>query len=464
MAAWGRVVNNLGVLETSLRAGALRHDSDATDSTMGTDRMQNGLAQRAFEQLSGADGDANDLSKGAQKAEAPNAMRHVASLSMTKVADGLIDPKLMLSWLLTSLGAPAVFAGALVPIREGGALLPQMLMASWVQGMQRRKWAWVLGSAGQGMFAALIVLAALTLKGAEAGFAICAALAGLALSRAVCSVSYKDILGKTVGQSRRGAITGLAGSVSSMGVVILAILLMSGLFKDSRIVTAAIALAACLWGVAALLFSTLKETKSDPSKAKGANFKILKEDANLRRFILVRGLLASTALAPPYLVVLAGGEGQSALGQLGALVLASALASFLSSYVWGRLSDRSSRKVLMLTGIVGAVAMLGAVALSVLGLATQIWAMPLVLFVLMIAYHGVRQGRSTYLVDMSPENQRSANAAVSNTVIGVLLLFAGFAGGGAALVGPTATLVLFAVMAAGAAVAAIGLNKIEAAD
>jgi MFS family permease len=216
--------------------------------------------------------------------------------------------------------------------------------------------------------------------------------------------------------------------------------------------------------VAALLFSTLKETKSDPSKAKGANFKILKEDENLRRFILVRGLLASTALAPPYLVVLAGGEGQSALGQLGALVLASALASFLSSYVWGRLSDRSSRKVLMLTGIVGAVAMLGAVALSVLGLATQIWAMPLVLFVLMIAYHGVRQGRSTYLVDMSPENQRSANAAVSNTVIGVLLLFAGFAGGGAALVGPTATLVLFAVMAAGAAVAAIGLNKIEAAD
>ena len=92
-------------------------------------------------------------------------------------------------------------------------------------------------------------------------------------------------------------------------------------------------------------------------------------------------------------------------------------------------------------GIVGAVAMLAAVALSVLGLAAQIWAMPLVLFVMMIAYHGVRQGRSTYLVDISPENQRSAYAAVSNTVIGVLLLFAGFAGGGAALVGPTATLV-----------------------
>lgn len=426
--------------------------------------MADGVAERAFEKLSGADGDASDLTDAAAKVEAPNGLRHIASLSMTKVADGLIDPKLMLSWLLTSLGAPAVYAGALVPIRESGALLPQMLMASRVQAMQRRKWAWVAGSAGQGLFAALIVVAALTLQGAAAGFAICAALGGLALSRAACSVSYKDILGKTVGKSRRGAITGTAGSVSSIGVVILAVLLMSGLFESAGLVVAAIALAACLWGAAALLFSTLNEVKSDPDKSEAASFGILKQDANLRRFILVRGLLTSTALAPPYFVVLSGGEDQSALGQLGALVLASALASFLSSYVWGRMSDRSSKTVLMATGLVGAAAMLAGVGLSILGLATEIWAMPAVLFILMIAYHGVRQGRSTYLVDMSPKDQRSAYAAVSNTVIGVLLLVAGFAGGGAALFGPTATLVLFALMAIGAAIVAFGLREVEAAD
>lgn len=85
--------------------------------------------------------------------------------------------------------------------------------------------------------------------------------------------------------------------------------------------------------------------------------------------------------------------------------------------------------------------MLGAVGLDLLGLATQIWAMPLVLFILMIAYHGVRQGRSTYLVDISPADQRAAYAAVSNTVIGVLLLVAGVVGGGAALFGPNVTLI-----------------------
>ncbi|MEC7256689.1 MAG: MFS transporter, partial [Pseudomonadota bacterium] len=139
--------------------------------------------------------------------EARNGLRHVAALSLTKVADGLIDPKLILSWLMTALGAPGYLIGALVPLREAGALLPQIMLAPRVQAMRHRKWMWVAGSAGQGGCAALIVLAALTLQGVAAGLAICAALAGLALFRAACSVSFKDILGKTIAKRRRGAIT-----------------------------------------------------------------------------------------------------------------------------------------------------------------------------------------------------------------------------------------------------------------
>jgi hypothetical protein len=308
--------------------------------------------------------------------------------------------------------------------------------------------------------AALIVLAALTLEGVAAGLAICVALAALALFRAICSVSYKDILGKTVGQARRGSITGLAGSVSSIGVLVFALLLVSGVLQDRGAVIAAIALAALLWGIAALTFSTLSETPSDVAEGLETSFAVLKDNPTLWRFIIVRGLLVSTALAPPYLVIL-GGEDGGTLGALGALVLASATASLLSSYVWGRLSDRSSRQVLILTGIVGAVAMVLAVALAQLGLAQTIWAMPAVLFILMIAYHGVRQGRSTYLVDIAPEDRRSAYAAVANTVIGALLLIAGIAGGGAALFGPQAVLVLFALMAVAGAVVATTLPEVE---
>ncbi|NNE54019.1 MAG: MFS transporter [Sulfitobacter sp.] len=418
--------------------------------------MTDSITKDAFAKISGAQNN-EDL----DKAEARNGLRHIASLSMTKIADGLINPKLVLAWLLTALGAPAVYAGALVPIREAGALLPQMPLAGVVQSMAHRKWAWVLGSAGQGISAVLVVLAALTLEGSAAGLAVCGALALLALSRAVCSVSYKDILGKTVSKARRGSVTGLAGSVSSVGVFTFAILLISGLAQSQNVIIAAIGLAACFWGLAAALFSTLEEEESSQTASQRADFSVLTNNPTLQRFIIVRGLLVSTALAPPYYVILAGSAGQDTLGQLGALVLASSLASFLSSYIWGRLSDRSSRLVLMLTGIIGAVSMLAAVALWFFGLATAVWAMPVTLFVLMIAYHGVRQARSTYLVDLAPEDQRSAYAAVSNTVIGTLLLVAGVVGGGAALIGAQATLVVFAVMAVLASLVAIGLPEVE---
>lgn len=414
-------------------------------------------SQDTFAAITGAEDAAQDI----DQAEARNGLRHIASLSMTKVADGLIDPKLVLAWLLTALGAPAVYAGALVPIREAGALLPQMPLAGWVQGLARRKWAWVIGSAGQGIAAGLIVLSAVFLEGAAAGLAICAALAGLALCRAACSVSYKDILGKTVAKTRRGAVTGLAGSVASVAVLVFAGLLLSGLAQNRWAIILAIALAAGLWIAAALLFSRVEEKPSAEKSATAAGFGVLRDNADLRRFVVVRGLLVSTALAPPYLVILAGQSEDSGLGQLGALVLASASASLISSYVWGRLSDRSSRKVLMLAGGAGAAAICAAVGLWFAGLATAFWAMPAVLFVLMVAYHGVRQGRSTYLVDLAPADQRAAFAAVSNTVIGGLLLLAGVIGGGAAIIGPQATLVVFAVMAILAAMVARGLPEVE---
>ncbi|WP_121063964.1 MFS transporter [Chachezhania antarctica] len=394
-------------------------------------------------------------------AEARNGLRHAASLSLTKIADGLIDPKLVLSWLLTGLGAP-FYAGLLVPIREAGALLPQIVFAGWVGRMRYRKRAWAGGALGQGVAAALIALAALLLTGAAAGIAVCAALAVLAVARALSSVSYKDVLGKTIQVRRRGAVTGFAGSAASAAVILFAVLLISGVIKGELALIAAVALAAVLWIVGGLVFLTLEEEPSDPdTDGGGLHLSILKDNPVLRQFILVRGLLVSTALAPPYFVILGGGD-DGQLGRLGVLVLASAVASLISSWIWGRTADRSSRKVMMAAGVLGAVAMLAAVALAWAGLAGTLWAMPATLFVLMLAYHGVRQGRSTYLVDIAPEDARAAWTAVANAAIGSLLLIAGAFGGALSFLGTQAVLLGFAAMSALAAVAAIWLEEAEA--
>ncbi|WP_136634671.1 MFS transporter [Pseudooceanicola onchidii] len=414
-----------------------------------------------FTRIAGADGD--DRPDGQ---ESRNGLRFIGSLSLSKVSDGLIDPKLVLSWLMTALGAPAALAAALVPIREAGALLPQVFYAGLVQRMRHRKWIWSAGAAGQGLSALGIAVAGLMLEGTVAGVVICALLALLAVSRAACSVSTKDVLGRTIEKRRRGAVTGLAGSVASIGVVIFALLLVSGLLQDKGPVLVAIALAGVFWLSAAALFSTMEEPEVEPDPDAGLPpvLSVLRQDADLRRFILVRGLLVSTALAPPWIVVMTGEGSDNLLGRLGALVLASAGASFVSSFVWGRLSDRSSRSVLALSGGVAAVALAAMLGLAALGLATAAWAGPAVLFVLMLAYHGVRQGRSTYLVDMSPEDDRATYAAVANLTIGLILLATGAFGGGLGAIGAAWAVGGFALMAAGGGALAMTLREVEGRD
>lgn len=394
-------------------------------------------------------------------AEPPNFLRHVVAVGLTKTGDGLADVKLVLSWLMATLGAGAL-VGLLVPVREAASLLPQMLAAPRVRRLTRRKWVWAGAAAVQGVALLVMAAAGVTLSGTVAGLAILAALLMLALARALASVSYKDILGRTVAKGRRGTATGLASSLSSAAVLVFALLLMTGWIDRFGLVIGALVLAGGAFLGAAAVFAGLDEERAEPDDSETSlralfdMMAYLRKDPQLSRLILARGLLTATALAPPYLVLLASGATEEALDSLGAMLLASALAALLSGYVWGRLSDRSSRLVLVFTGISGAIGMGLAVTLGALGME---WALPVALFALMVAHQGVRVGRKTHLVDMAPADKRADYTALSNTLIGVVLMGAGIFGALAALAGPGVTLLIFAAMALAGSCVAWGLDE-----
>ena len=385
---------------------------------------------------------------------------------MSKSADGLVDPKLVLSWLLTSLGAPVALIGLLVPVREAGALLPQLITAGYLRKLQRRKWAWAAGSVVQGLAAAAIGIIAISLTGSAAGWAIVLALAILALARSVCSVCYKDVLGKTIDKARRGTATGLAGSIASVTVIVYALTLSFDLIDRMMLVTGGLFLAGGAWILSGLLFATLDEhagaTEGGKSALKEAfnNFTYLRDDPQLVRFILTRGLLTATALAPPFMIAI-GSEAGEGYDKLGFLVLASALASLLSSFVWGRLSDRSSRKVLLFSAMVGAVILAATSWLAFAGTLGGGYILPVLLFGLMIAYQGVRLGRSTHLVDMADQGTRAAYTALSNTIIGLLLLAGGIFSLVANWFGGEVVLAVMAGMSGLAILAAWGLEEVQ---
>ena len=130
--------------------------------------------------------------------------------------------------------------------------------------------------------------------------------------------------------------------------------------------------------------------------------------------------------------------------------------------VFCRLSDTSSRKVLMRAAIAGAAALaLGAALAGLIELSYPVITLSAVLFLLMVAYQGVRLGRSTHLVDMADQDRRAAYTALSNTIVGVLLVLGGVFGAIAQLAGEAAVLGLFALMCVGAAITAYGLEEVQ---
>lgn len=406
---------------------------------------------------------------GVEASEVSNGLTHVSALSLTKIADGLIDPKLVLSWVLNALGTPAAFIGALVPVREAGALLPQLAIARLVEASGRRKPFWAIGSFLQGMAAIGIGVSALFLDGMAAGWAVLGCLLVLSLARAFCSVTYKDLLADSVAETRRGAVKGAAASAASAVVLGFGALLAVGVVPLTTFnISVAILVAGVLWVLGSAIILGVDESRRESAptdeNSVASLFEALWQDGQLRRFITTRGLLTATALAPPFIVMLSSSADQT-FGTLGPLVLASAAASIFSAYVWGRFSDSSSRQTLAASAALGSIALASCAAagwwLSGFGgIAGSVAA----IFFAQVAYEGVRAGRKIHLTDMASDENRARYTALSNSIIGVILVLGGGLGAIADVAGPAAVLALLSASCLLAVPVALSLSEVQHGD
>ncbi|MEX1197896.1 MAG: MFS transporter [Pseudohongiellaceae bacterium] len=371
--------------------------------------------------------------------------------ALSNIADRLASAKTTLPWLLMQVGGPAWAISLLVPIRESGSMLPQMLIGALVRRQAVRKWVWVGGGVLQGLALMAMGWSALVLEGLAAALMIIALLVLFSLARGACSVAYKDVLGKTIPKTRRGRLSGWISAVSGGAAMMAGLWLGSLQGEQPTVVYAAlIAGAGSLWFLAVLSYSRIVEF---PGATEGgangftealARLALLREDRPFRLFVIGRALAMGSGLVAPFYVALARDDLDGTAALLGMFIAAEGLAGLVSSPVWGRWADRSSRQVFAAACGLSGLLSLGVVLWSVSGApagASQ-WFYPLAFFLLGVAHSGVRLGRKTYLVDMAGGNRRTDYVAVSNSVIGMLLLLTGLLGALASLVSVQLTITL----------------------
>ena len=395
----------------------------------------------------------------------------LVSYFFTKLGDAVASPKTTLAWLTTAVGAPPFVLGLLVPIRESGSLIPQLFVGGVVRRLPIRKWVWVAGSVAQAACIAGIGLVAFQLDGLAAGWAILGLITLFSLARGFCSVSSKDVLGKTIPKKIRGQLTGWSASAAGLLTIGVGAVLMSPAARlgETNLIGLLLVGAGLLWVLAAAVFSLVGESPGETGGGRSvlealAKLNLLVSDKPFRRFVMTRALLMCSALSAPFYVALAQGYRGSTATLLGSFVAAAGLASLLSAPVWGRFADQSSRKVMVIAAL-----LTSGVGLLTFGvdhlwpkLAGTAWFLPLVYFTLSIAHSGVRVGRKTYVVDLATGNTRTDYVAISNTVIGVLLLLVGSVGALSPIIGNAGLIALLAVM--GLAGAILGTTLPETQD
>lgn len=388
---------------------------------------------------------------------------------LTKLGDAIASPKTTLAWLTAILGTPSYVLAFLVPIRESGSMVPQLFIGSLVRQLPVRKYVWVAGSIAQGLCVAGIGLVTLYLQGTAAGWAILALVTLFSLARGFCSIASKDVLGKTVPRAKRGQLMGWSASAAGLVSIGIGVVLMLPFAEglDRSLLGLLMIGAGCLWLAAAVVYAQIREFSGETGGGRNAlealrQLGILRTDSQFRNFVITRALLMCSALSAPFYVTLAQGNLGSSVYSLGAFVAAAGLASLVSAPIWGRLADVSSRKVMVAAGMItSGIGLMTFMLNAVLPAIVQtVWFLPIAYFILSIAHDGVRVGRKTFVVNLAGGNKRTDYVAISNSVIGVLLLVVGSLGALAPIIGMDGVIGLLALMGLGGAVLGAKLPEV----
>lgn len=357
---------------------------------------------------------------------------NVLNGTASKLAEKIISPKLTLPWIFSYLGAAPIIIGALVPVKDAGSLLPQLIVSGRIRSQKIRKHYWTVAALVQALCMLLSAWLVYQFKAGWVPWLLLVLLAIFSLASGVASVAFKDVAAKTVPKGERGQMLSYRSTFGGLLALGAGLFLLFGIRGqgDQTVYALMFLAAAVLWFLAAFFFSRIKElpgaTKGgrNPVEEIKGGLALLKKDRGFRNFIIARALLMAIPLSQPFYVVISRQLGEGGWSQIGYLILIAGLAQVVSAPFWGRFADDSPRRLMRIVALISIAANLYALSfLWDFGLESFYWFLP-VFFVHGIAYAGARLSRKTYLVDYAPDEERPTYVSLANTLIGLFTLVA----------------------------------------
>ncbi len=368
-----------------------------------------------------------------------NYLRGVINGAVFTLGEAISNPGLVLSLLVRQLGGSLTLVSLIPVIQSTGYLLPQLLVGGHVQSLPYKLPIYRTFAALRIVAQLAVVCACFFATEIAPSYALVAILVCYALFNfggGVTTLSFQDIVAKIVPPTQRGRFFGTRQLYGGLLAFALAGPFVRWMLSDESPLAfphnfALISLVSLVcYATGMLFFARVREPAAQLLVARqgiGAALRaapaILRGNARYRMFIIVRLCLLIGRLAEPFAIIYVTEQLHLAKSIAGLLIAVSAVAAASSNLVWGRLGD--SRGMVWLLRFTGTLAIFPPLMLF-----AAPWIAPISVYILVawlliasliggISADGVGIASMTFLLEVSPPEQRPLYMGLANTLLGI---------------------------------------------
>jgi MFS family permease len=350
----------------------------------------------------------------------------------------LISHSTIIPSFFSHLTSSSALIGLVSQFESIGWYLPQFIAASFVVHWPKKLPLYRLGWWVRG--AALFSLAGVTLWSPSSGMLLALAVlfyASFAVGAGLSGVVFLELVAKTIPPGRRGRFFGLRISLASVLSVTLGAGAISLLLAGFRfpvnfgfVFLAAAVIVTVGLGFMAFMREPRTTTVPDPRSLTEhfrEGWNIYRDNKRYSNYINTRMLMSTCTIGVPFLVIFAHKRLGFHTSDLGIFVAADCVGTIVGNYFWERLTDRHSAKVCLQAATITNVALPIIVLLYLwLPLPKLLYAS---VFSIAAAFDaGTSIGGMTYIIEISPEHDRSTYIGLFNSLMSLPLMLTALAG------------------------------------